>query len=147
MGARKDDEGKLRYDLIPAIFMQTEAEVFTYGASKYGDNNWMEGGMGVDRLYAAAMRHIQAWKSGETNDPESGLPHMAHARWNLGAIMHFDAMSPPGLDDRIEIQADDEVKHAMETVARALVGPDKSRLHILELAEEWYAKKERGNDR
>jgi hypothetical protein len=85
-GARKGDEGKTRYDLVPVEFTESEAEVFTFGAWKYGERNW-ELGLDPGRLYAAAMRHIQAHRKGELRDPESGLCHLAHARWNLGAMM------------------------------------------------------------
>ena len=46
------------------------------------------------------LRHILAWKRGETNDPESGLPHLAHAGWNCIALMHYGRYGL-GEDDRV----------------------------------------------
>ena len=74
----KHDDGKARYDLLPPDALDAIAQVFTYGAAKYADRNW-EGGMAWGRLFAAMMRHCWAFWRGEDVDPESGLPHLAHA--------------------------------------------------------------------
>lgn len=77
---RKDDQGKARWDLLPAEPIEAVVEVLTFGADKYGDWNWTEVPNGKDRYYAAAMRHIDAvWRLDEIVDKESGLPHLAHA--------------------------------------------------------------------
>ena len=54
-------------------------KVLTYGAKKYADNNWQKVEPYDDRYYAAALRHITAWRSGEKLDPETGIHHLAHA--------------------------------------------------------------------
>lgn len=77
-GAVKHDEGKPRYDLIPPFALDLVAQVMTYGATKYGERNW-EKGLKPERLFAALMRHSWAWMRGETIDPETNLPHLAHA--------------------------------------------------------------------
>lgn len=64
------------------------AEVLTFGAAKYGDRNW-EKGIKVERLFAATMRHITAVANGQELDPESGLPHLAHAVTNLLMWLYF----------------------------------------------------------
>ena len=80
---RKDDDGKLRYDLVPDRAETELVAVLTYGASKYGPNNWRRvDGMNA-RYFAAARRHLAAWRSGERIDPESGLAHLAHAVCSL----------------------------------------------------------------
>ena len=75
--ARKDDGGKLRYDLIPPEALEELARVYTVGAERYGERNW-ERGITWGRLFAALMRHLWAWWRGEMRDPEDGLPHLAH---------------------------------------------------------------------
>lgn len=75
---RKDDQQKPRYDLIAPELLEFVARVLTFGANKYGERNW-EQGMSWGRPFAALMRHIWAWWGGESNDPETGLPHLAHA--------------------------------------------------------------------
>lgn len=57
-------------------------KILTYGAQKYGDNNWQNLEQFEDRYYAALMRHLVAWRKGEESDPESGLPHLAHVMAN-----------------------------------------------------------------
>jgi hypothetical protein len=80
---KKFDTGKLRWDLIPIEYVEDVVKVLTFGAAKYGANNWQKVEDGLSRYYAALMRHIVAWKRGETDDPESNLPHLAHAMCNI----------------------------------------------------------------
>lgn len=80
---RKDDAGKLRYDLVPVDAFANVVKVLTVGAKDYGDNNWREVSPFEDRYYAALMRHLESWRAGEITDPKSGLPHLAHAACNV----------------------------------------------------------------
>ncbi len=89
---------KLRYDLIPPVALKMLAEVYTHGARKYGDINYLKG-MSFRRILAALMRHIEAYRAGETDDPDSGLPHMAHAAWQCFTLMVYEDESL-GDDDR-----------------------------------------------
>jgi hypothetical protein len=41
------------------------------------------------RYFAAAIRHMVAWKSGELNDSETGVSHLAHAATNLLFMLYF----------------------------------------------------------
>ncbi len=59
--------------------MLAVAKVLTFGASKYGPNNWQKLEKFAERYYAGVLRHLFAHGGGETTDPESGLPHLAHA--------------------------------------------------------------------
>lgn len=77
-GALKFDAGKARWDLLPFAALDQVAKVMTFGASKYADRNW-EKGLAWGRLLGAAMRHLSAWSRGISIDPESNLPHLAHA--------------------------------------------------------------------
>ena len=94
----KYDGGKPRFDLIPAVPLETLAKVYTMGAEKYADRNW-EKGMAYSRLYAASMRHLNKFWTGEDLDLESGLPHLAHAAWGLLALLEFGSTHPEQ-DDR-----------------------------------------------
>lgn len=95
---RKDDAGKLRYDLIPPIPLATLAHAYTIGAEKYGARNW-EQGIEFTRLYAAAMRHLQAWYAGESQDPEGGQHHIASVAFCCLAIIELE-LTHPECDDR-----------------------------------------------
>lgn len=86
--ATKHDDGKPPISMIPRVAIEQEAQVLLFGAKKYGRDNWKKG-MAPHRLYDAALRHILAYADGETTDPESGLPHLAHARCNLGFLLHY----------------------------------------------------------
>ena len=80
-------EMKLRYDLIPPEILEHLARIYTHGAKKYGENQWQEVDPFYNRYYAAAERHIQDDRKGETVDPLSGELHLAHAFWNIGALL------------------------------------------------------------
>lgn len=87
---RKDDQGKNRLDLIEPQFIEGVGEVLTFGANKYEPNNWQNVDDAEDRYYAAAMRHLLAWRKGETVDPESGLSHLKHVATNIMFLLHFE---------------------------------------------------------
>lgn len=93
----KHDSGKPPISLIPRQAIEGEAQVMAFGAGKYGKNNWRHG-IAYSRLIDAAMRHILAIADGEDNDPETGLPHAAHARCCLAMLM----ATGPEWDDRNE---------------------------------------------
>jgi hypothetical protein len=94
----KDDDGKLRLDLIPPELLADTAAVLTFGAAKYGERNW-EKGMRWGRVFAAAMRHLLAWWAGQDKDPETGLSHLAHV---LCCVMFLATYERRGIghDDR-----------------------------------------------
>lgn len=75
----KHDRGKDRWDLLPSGSARELVQVLTFGAAKYHPDNWRKVPDARARYYAAAMRHLAAWRDGEQLDEESGLPHLAHA--------------------------------------------------------------------
>lgn len=86
---RKDDQEKLRYDLIPPEALEALADVLTYGAAKYAPRNW-EKGVASWRVFGALMRHLWKWWGGETIDPESGKPHLSHAITNIAFLIAYE---------------------------------------------------------
>lgn len=95
----KHDGEKLRYDLISPIGLEAIAAVYTFGAKKYEDHNWRKG-IKWSRVFAAIMRHLWAWMRGEEFDPESGLPHLAHAAWGCFTLLDY-ARTRRNFDDRM----------------------------------------------
>lgn len=87
---KKFDGDKVRFDLMSPEFEKEVAECLTYGANKYGPNNWQNVEDAQNRYYAALRRHINAWRSGEKVDAESGLSHLAHAACNIMFLMYFE---------------------------------------------------------
>ena len=90
--------GKPDYSLIPLTTMEDEARVWMYGKQKYAAWNWAKG-MPWSVPLACLMRHMAAWQRGEEVDPESGLPHLAHAMCNLRMLTLYSKTYPEG-DDR-----------------------------------------------
>ncbi|PZR55243.1 hypothetical protein DNL40_02410 [Xylanimonas oleitrophica] len=99
-GGRKGTKPQ-RYDLLPKAGMDAIAEVLAFGAEKYAAHNWRKG-YEWGKSYAAAMRHMTAHWDGETLDPESGLPHLAHAGCHLMFMLTWLAEQGEGgeFDDR-----------------------------------------------
>lgn len=87
---KKDDAGKLRFDLVSPLFEEAVADVLTYGADKYAPNQWKEVENAKDRYYAALRRHLSAWRKGEKIDSESGKSHLAHAACNIMFLLELD---------------------------------------------------------
>lgn len=93
-GARYN-AGKVDLSLIPLVTLEDEARVWMHGAKKYAKNNWMKG-MDWDIPLACALRHLAAFQRGEDTDPESGLPHIAHAMCNLRMLTLYSKTYPEG---------------------------------------------------
>ncbi len=90
---QKFDDEKLRFDLIPPEILTAIAEVLSFGAKKYGPNNWQQLDNFNSRFTAALMRHLNAWRSGETNDPESGKSHLCHMACNIAFLIWKESQS------------------------------------------------------
>mgnify|MGYP001602383448 CR=1 FL=1 len=78
-GGRKLDDGKAGWNLIPWSALREVVAVLDYGARKYAPDDWRKVPDARRRYHNAAMRHLVASFEGEDIDPESGLPHLAHA--------------------------------------------------------------------
>jgi hypothetical protein len=89
----KYDAGKLRYSLVPTEALRGLAEVLTFGAEKYEPNSWQEVENAEERYLDALIRHIEAYRSGEALDQESGLHHLKHAACNVAFLIYFEETS------------------------------------------------------
>lgn len=86
----KNDQEKNRLDLIEPEFIEGVGKVLTFGADKYEPNNWQKVDDAENRYYAAAMRHLMAWRKGEKTDPESGISHLFHVACNIMFLQYFE---------------------------------------------------------
>lgn len=96
----KLDAGKVRPALVIQGFRKAllaVSEVGTFGAAKYTDNGWKSVPDGRKRYEDALYRHLLA----EGVDEQSRLPHLAHAAWNLLAMLELEQQH---LDDLYESQ-------------------------------------------
>ena len=109
---RKDDTKKLRYDLIPPYPLAELAEVYTIGARKYGDGNYLKG-IAWSRITAALMRHLEAWRMGDTVDQEDRQHHLASVAWCAFTLMLFE-LEGIGEDDRWETVRREQVEEELE---------------------------------
>lgn len=64
------------------------AEVAGKGADKYEYHNFLRG-FDWNLAFDAMQRHALLFWAGEDNDPESGMPHIAHAAWHALALLAF----------------------------------------------------------
>ena len=94
----KTDDGKTLMGCLPPNALMATARVLTFGARKYGRDNWHR----VDawsRYYDALQRHLFAWWSGEDKDPDTGETHLAHAACCLLFLAELEALKRSN-DDR-----------------------------------------------
>lgn len=94
-GANRGTAPPVRYDLISPVFLRRLAETCHEGAIKYDAGNYLKG-IPCSNLLNHAITHIEQWKSGDCSED-----HLAHAAWNLMAIMHFEEHNPEMLDDEL----------------------------------------------
>lgn len=91
----KYDEGKARWDLLPWEPMGDVVSVMTYGSKKYAPDNWKLVPQPERRYFAAAMRHLQKHRLGETHDGD-GQRHLACAVCDLLFLIHFEQQAEVG---------------------------------------------------
>lgn len=105
----KNDGDKIRTDLLHVSLakqVRQVVEVLTFGSKKYGDNNWKELDKGFDRTIAAAYRHLGQRLEGQRNDPETGLPHIAHAICSLFFALFFDDSSRDSVKEKRPVNSE-----------------------------------------
>lgn len=85
---RKDN--KPRWELLPIETLEEVVKVYTFGAEKYAENSWQNLENGKERYYAALMRHLVAWRKGETKDEESQLHPLSHVIWNAITLLWLE---------------------------------------------------------
>lgn len=86
--ASRYDNDKTRFELIPVTALCEAADVFAFGAKKYGEGNWQKG-MKWTRMLASLERHLHAIKCGEDIDQESGLKHIGHLLCNAMMLADY----------------------------------------------------------
>lgn len=101
-GTKRDtQEGKPRYELIPATALRRIAGLYARGAIKYDEWNWSKG-MPYSRFIASTMRHLFQYILGDRDED-----HLAAVCFNIMAIMHFEEVGR-------DAELDDIHKHYMK---------------------------------
>ena len=83
--------GKIPLHLWPATATAMGAIGLLDGRFKYGNANWREAGVRASVYVSACQRHLAAWFEGEDTDPDSQLPHLAHALACLAILVDAQA--------------------------------------------------------
>ena len=82
---------KLPMHLLPTVAAAAMVKALNHGAMKYGAYNWRSSGIEAVTYVAAMMRHLEAWRSGEDKDPDSGESHLAHIMANCAIVLDAEA--------------------------------------------------------
>jgi len=90
--AARMNEGKpeLGYLLEFPTAIEAFARVKMLGAAKYERGNWKKGGKPDNEYLDACLRHMTAFANGEEFASDSGCHHLAHAAWNLFALLELN---------------------------------------------------------
>lgn len=131
--ARKYDEDKLRYDLIPSEAERLIAAAMSFGAVLYGEQNWLglfDSTLSPEvraknraRLYGALRRHLEplvdSGFTADAPDKSSGLPHLSHALASLAMLAaSMPAWDATALRDVLERARDISRERARAEVER-----------------------------
>jgi len=159
-GSERQALDDVRYDLISPIGLKRLAQTYAEGARRYTDRNW-EKGQPFGVLLNHARDHINdfiAQQLGLGGDLGiSDEDHLAHAVWNLFAVMHFQSTKPhmndllPPLVEAAEIAADSieeasfvdhPAKHAFhgdpKLLCQACKRPRRDEIHYIDDREEKF---------
>lgn len=139
---RKYDGGKLRYDLVPALALEEVVKVITKGAEKYDPENWKRVSEGRRRYYAAAMRHMEAWRKGEKQD-EIGTHHIANAISNLMFILEKELQ---GWEDVPEVVEDISEQECIDYHQKLWKEGNIQSQSQVEQEKPWYPPVEEGEN-
>ena len=102
MEGTKFDTDKIRTDLLPVNALMRIANIFTFGAKKYGAYNWVKG-LSIRETCESLKRHLDAFMEGEDDDPESKLSHIGHIQCNA-LFLSWMMENRKDLDDRINLK-------------------------------------------
>ena len=100
----KDDSQKPPLDLIPPRALAEVAKCMQYGATKYGQYNFLsQTGFNYTRLIAAALRHINSFQCGEDIADDTKQSHLAHAAACMLMLLETIRVGK-GTDDRYKVE-------------------------------------------
>lgn len=95
---QRNNEGKLKWSLVPQSALAPMVRVLEFGAIKYAPNNWKKG-LSITEICESLKRHLDSFMEGEENCPESGLSHIGHIQCNA-LFLSWMKEHKPELDDR-----------------------------------------------
>lgn len=114
--AKKYDEGKDPWQLLPWDALRGVVKALACGARKYEARNW-EHGMDWDHYYRAAIEHLASWFQEGRPDPETGLSHLCHAGCCILFLIAYE-MRGVGRDTRPLARAHSPARRAKSKTPR-----------------------------
>jgi hypothetical protein len=97
--ALRYNEGKPMLSYFMRSFpkmVEAVARVKEFGANKYDDDNWRLGNKPDKEYWDSLFRHLNYHFKGELYDDDSGCLHIAHAVWNLCALLELNHQESAG---------------------------------------------------
>lgn len=94
--SRAKNEGKPNLSKVSPSLKREMAEIFDYGDKKYGHMNWMHY-EDPNEIVSALERHLDAWKTGDFKDSETGKSHLAHICCNAQILHYWEENDPEKL--------------------------------------------------
>lgn len=95
---KKYDSEKRMYHLLLPEFEKEMADVITFGAKKYGEENWKKVDNPQNRYYSALRRHLELYHE-EFEDEETKASHLAHVAINAMFLYYFEREEMEIYDD------------------------------------------------
>ena len=102
--ALRFNEGKPRLSYFMRSFprmVEAVARVKEFGANKYMEDNWRAGNKPDREYWDSLFRHLLYIFQGEMYDQDSGCLHLAHAVWNLSALLELNYPNLPVIDKKL----------------------------------------------
>lgn len=127
--------GKMRFNLIPMDARLELARVYTVGAAKYEDDNWLKG-MSWKEMIDCAERHFALWQMGQARDPDTKCHHLAQVAWNVLGLLVYE-LRGLGTDDRTKLPIDENFNWISGPAKDLELGMSKDELEALRVK---YAK-------
>jgi uncharacterized HAD superfamily protein len=134
--ALRYNAGKTRFDLLEPYAIEKLAEVFTKGAEKYADNNWIENGMKWSKMVASLKRHLSEFEKGVDYDSETNCLHAAHIAWNAMALVSYYKYHPESDDRMVNSLVQKRIGLDIDDVVADFIG-HWTKHHNQEVPEFW----------
>lgn len=82
--------GKLQWGLLPWEALKPCVRALEFG-TKYGAEGWKTVPNAPEVYKGSLLRHVLEFAGGQWKDPETGLPHLAHAVCNALFLIWLEA--------------------------------------------------------
>lgn len=104
--AKKDHQGKPRYDLIPIEPLEELGKVYASGCIKHGENNWSKGTT-WRKMIRPLLGHLFDWIMGKERDEETKCHLLAQVMFYCCTLIVYQKHNI-GIDDRLSFKRGDD---------------------------------------